>query len=628
MEEKENKKLELILYIVGALFFIAGILFKYVFNNLSISVILEYVLFSISFILIGHDVILDMIEEFKEGNIFNEGLLMVIASIAAIVIREEIEAHVLIVLSIIGEIIEDYARDKTEENIEETLNLKVDTVRLETGELKRVEDIVIGDIFSVKVGEVIPVEGIVINGESDLDTKRMTGEAMPLAVSKNDKVLSGTINLSGVLIIEATTTYENSSSKKLLDLVKEAKEKKSKAESFIEKFSKFYTPIVILIAISLFFIQYYLVKLDFNQALIYSATILVSACPCAIIISIPLSFYTGIGRASKEGILVRGSEYLESFSNVGTIVFDKTGTLTEGEFKIENIEYINIDEILAQKLLVTIESYSNHPVARAFKEQFENRIVNDKDFITNIKEVPGLGMEALYHSHKVLVGGLNTLKKLGLSVNKECSNTSVFLIIDNEIKAIVTLKDILKDSSPRVISYLKKNKSLVYMLTGDKEKEASVVKEELGLDGFKANCLPEEKIKYLNEYISEKGDKTLAYIGDGINDAPSLKLADIGIAMGKESSEAAKEASDIVILNDDIIKVKELHQISKFTHKIAFIDVLFALFIKASVIVLISLNLLSFLGSYVFIVGLLSDTGLALVCILISRIISKYKIKD
>ena len=622
LEKEKTSKLLIIFYILGALFFTVGILFKYVLNTLNISVLLEYIAFSIGYIFIAYDVFIDCIEEWKEKEIFNESLLMIIASIAAIIIREEIEAYLLIILSIIGEHLEHIARRRTESSILDMINLTVDEVTLENGEVIETKDAKIGDIIIVKAGEIVPLDGIVFKGNSYLDTKKMTGETMPQEASVGSMVISGSINQTGVLYIKVTNEYENSASNKLLNLVKEAKEKKSKAESFISKFASIYTPTVILLSIAIFFIQKFLVGNDINSSVYNAATILVISCPCSLVISVPLSFYTGLGKCSSEGILVRGSEYLEEASKINTLIFDKTGTLTEGNFSVTNIELFDIDKEISMSIIYKMEQLSTHPISSVLVDYSRDY---SKDIeLNNIKEIPGLGLYSRYDNKEVYLGGKNTLKHLNIESNIDEYST-VYLIIDNVIKTKVFLKDTLRDETKSSIDFFKSRNIKSYMLTGDNHKVAEEISRELSLDGYKAELLPDQKLSYLKEYISLNKKGCLAYIGDGMNDAPSLKLADIGIAMGPSSSEAAKEAADIVILKDDISKVKELYQISKYTHKIAVFNIAFALLIKLISILLISFGLLSFLGAYILVVGLFADTGVSLLCILNSTRIRKHK---
>ncbi len=635
--EHEGKKhliVSIILYSLGVLFLVPAILFKYVFNTYSYSIYLEYVFFVIAFIFIAHNTIADMIEEFKEGEIFNEGLLMIIASIAAIVIRDEIEAIILITLSAIGEALEHLDRKRSESQIKDMIDLKTDEVTLENGDIIESALAQIDDIIMIKPGERIPLDSIVVKGNSLIDTKTMTGEPVPVEVSEGSTLISGTLNLNGVIYAKVTKLYSDSTVSKLNKLIEEAKEKKSKSEDFIEKFSRYYTPIIIIISILAFILSYFVFKNDLNTALRNSATMLVISCPCALVISVPLSFYTGLGRASKEGIMVRGSEYLESMSKISEVIFDKTGTLTEGSFVVDSILYQDIDESLALKLLATIESTSTHPIAKVLSETFSKYI--DKSLVSDIKEEPGYGLSAKYGERIVYVGGPKMMDKLTISDPDLSSvGTTIYLIVgemDNhgysyQRKLKIVLKDKLKDNALEAINYFKANNIKTYMMTGDNEAVASELSNKLSLDGFKASCLPENKIEYLKEHLNNK-EGLLAYIGDGMNDAPSLRMSDIGISIGMDSSEEAKEASDVVIYHNDIKKVEDLHKISKYTRKITIMNIIFSLALKVISLVLLSFNLLEFLGSYLMLLGLFMDTGVTLLCILNTIRISKYRLKS
>ena len=626
---KKGFIISIILYSVGVLFLVPAILFKYVFNTYNYSIYLEYIFFSISFIFIAHNTIKDMIEEFSEGEIFNEGLLMIIASIAAIVIRDEIEAIILITLSAIGEALEHLARKRSESQIKDMINLKVDEVILEDGLIIKTEEALIGDIIIIKPGERIPLDSVVVKGSSIIDTKMMTGEPIPMEVKEGSELISGTINLNGVLHAKVLKVYTESTSTKLNKLIEEAKEKKSRSENFIEKFSSVYTPIIIVLSIVIFLFSYLVFKNDLNTALRNSATMLVISCPCALVISVPLSFYTGLGRASKEGIMVRGSEYLESMAKVNEIIFDKTGTLTEGSFEVDSIKYFTMDHSLALKILATIESHSTHPIAKVISDSFSSYI--DKEIVSEIKEEPGFGLSAKFGNKAVFVGGPSMIEKMGIEDTEfNAPGTKIYLVekdTQNVLQLKIVLKDKVKDNALNAINYFKVNNIKSYMMTGDNETVASELSNKLSLDGYKAGCLPEDKLIYLKDHLSKKTG-LLAYVGDGMNDAPSLRMSDIGISIGMESSEEAKEASDVVIYHNDIKKVEDLHKISKYTRKITIINIVFSLVIKLVSLILLSFNLLEFLGSYLMLLGLFMDTGVTLLCILNTIRISRYNLKS
>lgn len=609
-------------YVLSLILLTLGIIFKFVKPNL----VLEIVFFSLSYLFIGHKVFISCIDEFKEGNIFNEELLMIIASIGALIIKEEIEAIALVVLYSIGELIEDRITDKTLDSIKDMMNLSVDEVMLEDGRIIETKDAKVDDIIIVKPGELIPLDGIVVDGISNIDTKKMTGEPLPQYASPSSNVISGTLNQTGLLKIRVVNEKKDSQSTKLLELINEANSKKSKAEKFIDKFSKLYTPIIILTALVLFLVQFLVLKYSLTTALNNMFVVLVISCPCAIVISIPLAYSASLGRASKSSIMVKSSAYIEEMSKLKSIVFDKTGTLTEGNFSVKNVEtYNNFDKLEAIKIIATLESYSNHPIAKILYE-YGKEYINSTE-VSNYNEYPGLGIEAVYNGLNCKVGSYKFLKEYIDSKDLNTDNTTVYLVINNKLISCVILSDSLRESSKNTINHFKLNGIKTYLLTGDSKDSAAQVSNELSIDDYKYNLLPSDKLDYLTEYINDKSNRNLAYIGDGFNDTPCLKLSDIGIAMGLDSADAAKEASDVVILSNDISKVKELYLISKKTHLIALFNLVFAILIKAAAIVIASLGILSSLNGLLMLISIFADVGVALICILNSCRVLNYKIK-
>ena len=620
----EKKIMMLIAYAFGIVFFVLGCIFKYA---LKYDI---YALFSFiaSYLFLGYQIFIACFQEFKERNIFNEELLMIIASIGALATKEEVEAIALVILYIIGEYLERIAEERSEKSIEAMMNLKVDEVTLESGQVIPTKDAVVGDIIVIRVGDLIPLDGVVVSGASLIDTKKMTGESLPVEVSKDSPLLSGTLNLKAVLKMRVLKEEKDSEANKLSDLIKEAETKKSHAESFITKFSKFYTPSVMILAFLVFIMDRFVLQMATDISLNNAFVFLVIGCPCALVISVPLSFSMGIGRASKEAIMVRGSNYLESMAKLKTLVFDKTGTLTEGNFEVQEVKIYNdikIEEAI--KIVASIESYSTHPIARVLADYGKNNC--NKNIVTDIIEVPGLGLKAKYDNVDCLIGSSRILSSLNLVDPYQIERgTTVYLVTNNKLAARFTLYDKVKDQTKEALTYLRKAGIKEYMLTGDSDDNASWVSDSLGLDNYEAGLLPDQKLSSLKTYLNKEKRGTLAYVGDGMNDAPSLKLADIGIAMGLNSSEAAKEASDVVILKDDIAKVKDFYLIAKKTHKIAKENIIFALTVKLLIMVLVLSNLLSHLSGFLMILGLLADTGVTLLLILNSTRIFHFKINS
>lgn len=494
-------------------------------------------IFLVSYIIVGFDILKKALRNILRGKIFDENFLMSIATIGAFIIGEYPEAVAVMLFYQIGEYFQSYAVNKSRKSISNLMDIRPDfanVIRNEKQEKVTPENVKIDEIIVVKPGEKIPLDGIIIEGLSLLDTKALTGEPLPKEVEAGMEVLSGSINLSGVIKIKVTKKYAESTVSKILDLVENASSKKSKSENFITKFAKYYTPSVVIIAVFLaIFPPIIFPNATFSNWIYRALSFLVVSCPCALVISIPLSFFGGIGGASKFGVLIKGSNYLEALSNVETVVFDKTGTLTKGIFEVQKINSIDISEEELLKVAAYAENYSNHPIAKSIKQKYNKDI--DEEQINNIEELTGLGISAEIENKKVLIGNEKLMKERHISFEK-CTDigTILYVAIENKYVGYILIADSIKQDSKKTIKNLKLNNiKQTVMLTGDKEETSKIIAKELGIDKIYAELLPDEKVKILEEILKEKSDKAkVVFVGDGINDSPSLAISDIGIAMG------------------------------------------------------------------------------------------------
>ena len=493
---------------------------------------------------------------------------MIIATLGAFYIKEYPEAVLVMLLFSLGEYLSSQAVDNSKKAIIELMDLRSDKTRLKNGELVSTKKVKLNDIIIVNPGEKIPLDGIIINGASHLDTKNLTGESKPLSVKKGDTVLSGTINIESILEINSTSTYKTSTASKIIDIMEHADEKKAKTEKFITKFSKIYTPIVVLLSILIVVIPTIL-GCDFNTWLYRALEMLVISCPCALVISVPLSYFAGIGRASKDGILIKGSNELDNLSNIKTILFDKTGTLTKGVFEVTKING-NINEVL--KIAANAEAHSNHPIGKSIVSAY-NKTLDMK--ITDYKEIAGLGISCKLNKEKVLVGKIDLLLENNIDVDKiDSVGTVIYVTKNNECIGSIIISDKIKDNAKETLEDLRGElvENLV-VLSGDKDEVVEDLAKTLNLDAYHAELLPEDKIKLLEEY---QIFGNVAFVGDGINDAPVIKLSDIGIAMGKIGSDATVDASDIVLMNDDLSSITKAIRISKLTKRVILSNIIFA----------------------------------------------------
>lgn len=558
------------------------------------NVTLKIILYFIAYIVVSYEVIINAVKNILKGEIFDENFLMALATIGAICIKEYPEAVTVMLLYKIGELFQDYAVNKSRKSISELMDIKPDyawllknkkTIKVDPG------DVNISDIIVVKAGEKIPLDGIIVDGESMLNTVALTGEAPYRKVQVNDEVISGCINVNGTLKVKVTKTYENSTVSKILDLVENASNKKTKSENFITKFAKYYTPIVVIIAVILAFIPPFVTHSSFTPWIYRALSFLVVSCPCALVISVPLSFFGGIGAASRDGILIKGSNYLEKLANCEIIVCDKTGTLTEGVFKVQKVVSKDYKEEDLLFYASAAEYYSNHPIALSLKEACQKEV--DINKIKNTKEYAGKGVEISYDRKKIIVGNEKLFKDKKIEIEEVSDKgTIIFVAVNNKYAGYIVISDKIKDDS-YVAMELFKNSSInkVVMLTGDKESASKDVCDELDIDEYYSELLPQDKVEIVEKLMKEKNpSNSLVFIGDGINDAPVLALCDIGISMGAIGSDAAIEASDVVIMTDEISKVSKAINISKKTMRIVRENIIFAITVKVAILILASIG--------------------------------------
>lgn len=544
-------------------------------------------LFLIGYLSIGYEVIFEALKNVRKKT-FGEEFLMSIASIGAFTIGEYPEAIAVMLFFQVGEMFEEYAEDRSKKSIESLMNLKPDTANVKEGEnivTKAPEKVKIGDIILVKPGERVPLDGIVVSGEALIDTSALTGESVPRAVKVNSEILSGVIDTNGVLEIKVTKEFQESTLSKILNLVENAGEKKAHTEKFITKFARIYTPIVILLAVLILAFPTIILKQDLNTWLYRALSFLVVSCPCALVVSVPLSFFGGIGGASRRGILVKGSNYLELLSKLETIVFDKTGTLTKGNFKVQNVEAIEEkDELL--KIAAYVESFSNHPIAKSILESYGKAI--NKQEVTEYEEISGNGVTANIKGQKVHLGNSKLMSKIGIEIEEsKTASTIVYIAIDGQYAGKIEISDEIKEDSTKAIEKLKNqgiNKTV--MLTGDRKQVGEEVAKKLKIDKVYTELLPTDKVEKLQKILDKKKGK-VAFVGDGLNDAPALAMADIGIAMGGYGTDAAIEAADIVIMTDEPSKICEAINVARKTMKISKENIVFAISLKLIALLLV-----------------------------------------
>ncbi|SHJ61036.1 Cd2+/Zn2+-exporting ATPase [Dethiosulfatibacter aminovorans DSM 17477] len=597
---------------VGALAFVAGLVFR--------DRVFAVYLYLTAYFILGYEVIMKAFANIRRGDLLDENFLMVVASAGAIIIGEYPEAAGVMLFYSIGEYLQDMAVDNSRKSIKALLNIKPDYANLEHGshlDIVKPNRVKIGDIIVVKPGEKVPLDGVVVEGQSSLDTSALTGESMPQDVAADDEILAGAVNISGILRVRVSKTFGESTALKILKMVQEASNRKARMENFITKFAKYYTPAVVgaaaVIAVVPSLAMYGAITRDW----IYRGLIfLVVSCPCALVLSIPLAYFGGIGAASKRGILVKGGNYLEALVNADRVIFDKTGTLTEGRFTVTKIRTENGS---TEEELVYYgaygEYYSNHPIAESIKKKYGKNI--DKNAISAHEELSGFGIKAVVNDRQVLVGNEKLMVESGIDIDiNEENGTSVHIAVDNEYRGCIEVEDNIKESSYNVVDGLKKKGiKEVIMLTGDNEKTAGRIAGKLKLDRYHAGLLPGDKLDILRKYLN-KTTSTIA-VGDGINDAPLLAGADVGFAMGALGSDAAVEAADIVLMTDEPFKIVESIGIARKTRTIVWQNIVFALGIKGLVMVLSTFGLAQMYQA------IFADVGVAIIAVMNSTRIMK-----
>ncbi len=592
---------------------IIGILICLLANFLNVSNIIKIILFIVGYILLLYKEIINAIKLLIKNKSINENALITISCIGALITSEYMEGMMVIVLYTVGKILEENAINNTRRSIKDLLDIKEPFAnRKDKNKITkiRVEEIKLKDILIVKKGEKIPVDGIIVKGCTKLDTSALTGESELTKVGKGNLVLSGSINMEDVIEVKATSLFKNSTVSKILELLEEATDKKTKTETIIAKISKVYTTIIIVLAILIMIFLPGFLDITYKESLYRGLTFLVISCPCAIAISIPLSYFTGIGVASKKGILIKGSNYLDNLSNTKNIIFDKTGTLTNGTFSVINIEVFDDnyskDEII--DILIKGESFSNHPIAKSILK-LKNKKINNSD-VLDFKDIEGKGISYTLNGNKIMIGN-----KFACNCHEDAI---LHLNIDGKHIASITINDGIKDDALETIQELKSYGIKTYMFTGDKKEIALNIGKKLGIDEIKYEMLPTDKFSNF-KFISKNKGITI-FVGDGINDAPVLKRADIGISMGGVGSEAAIEASDVVLMNDDLIKIPQAISISRYTKNIIKQNLIFAVSVKLIILVL---SVLGFANMWL---AVFADTGVTLITILNTlRIIKKFK---
>lgn len=581
---------------------------------------LEFVLYLVPYLIIGYDILKKAIKGIAKGQVFDENFLMAVATIGAVALGDFAEGAAVMLFYQIGELFQSVAVGKSRRNITSLMDIRPDYANVEVdGKLEKVDpdDVEIGTDIIVNPGEKVPIDGVVVSGESTLNTSALTGESVPRSVKSGDEIISGCINLTGVLRIKTSKEFGDSTVSKILDLVENSSMKKSKSENFITKFARYYTPAVCGGALVLAVLPP-IVRMIMGESAMWgdwitrALTFLVISCPCALVISIPLSFFAGIGCASANGVLVKGSNYLEALSDTQYIVFDKTGTLTKGVFEVTGIYPANgFDESTIVGLASYAESASNHPISISLKKYFGKEI--KRDSVSDIEEIAGHGVSAVVNGHKVYAGNIKLMHKENIAVDAEHNEgTVVYVSCDGVYVGCIVISDVVKDNSKKAISSLKKSGiDKTVMLTGDSKETAKRVAENLGLDEYHAELLPADKVEWVEKLLGEKSpEKKLAFVGDGINDAPVLSRADIGIAMGALGSDAAIEAADIVLMDDDPSKIALARKISVHTLKIVKENIWFALIVKAVCLVLGALGIANMW------IAIFADVGVMVIAVL------------
>ncbi|WP_418754520.1 heavy metal translocating P-type ATPase [Eshraghiella crossota] len=578
-------------------------------------------IYLVPYIIIGYDIVIKAARNISHGQIFDENFLMMIATFGAFGVKEFEEAVAVMLFYQVGELFQGYAVGKSRQSISEMMDICPEYANIEeNGELKQVDpdDVEIGSIIVIKPGEKVPLDGVIIEGNSMLDTAALTGESVPRSAKAGDEIVSGCVNGSGTLKVKTTKAFEDSTVAKILELVENASSKKARVENFITRFAKYYTPVVTIAAVIIAIIPS-IITGNWGDWITRACIFLVISCPCALVISVPLGFFSGIGSASRIGVLVKGSNFLEAVAEVTTIVMDKTGTLTKGEFKVSEIVASGISEERLLEIAAYGESFSTHPIAASIKEAYDNKI--DTDRIKDVKEISGHGVELLLDGKETLVGNGKLLKSHNIAYEEHKSGgTVVYVAYDNTFVGAIVISDTIKDGAKEAVADMKKvGVKNVVMLTGDRQKAAEEVAKELGIDTVYSELLPSDKVQKVEELLASKtGKEKVAFVGDGINDAPVLTRADVGIAMGSMGSDAAIEAADIVLMDDDVRKIASTVKIARKTLGVVKQNIVFALGVKFIVLILGALGVAN-MWEAVF-----ADVGVSVIAILNSmRVLKK-----
>ena len=576
--------------------------------------LLSLVIFLVPYLVLGWPVLKKAARNIAAGHVFDENFLMCVATIGALCLAEFPEAVAVMLFYQIGDLFEDYAVGKSRDSIAEMMDICPEQAYIErNGEIEAVDpdEVEIGTIIVVRPGERVPLDGIIVKGETELDTAALTGESLPRNVFTGDPIASGSINLSSTIYIETTKEFEDSTVSRILELVEDAASEKAPMENFITRFARYYTPIVCLLALLIAIIPPFFTGFDWADWVQRALIFLVVSCPCALVISVPLSFFGGIGGASKRGILIKGSNYLEALSHVKTILFDKTGTITKGTFSVSKIEPIGMSREELLRIAAMAEAYSNHPIALSIRKEHEAPL--DLDRVSETTEIAGQGVRCVIDGQVVLAGNARLMEANGIVAAMNETKTTVFHIaIDGEYRGSIEVEDTIKEDSVEAIQRIKElGVAHTVMLTGDREEVAAHIAHEAGLDEYHASLLPEGKIDFLRSYLDEapKGEK-VAFVGDGINDAPALIRSDVGIAMGAMGSDAAIEAADIVFMDDKLSRLADGIGISRKTMRIVYQNIVFALGVKLLVLVLAALGIANMWEA------IFADVGVSVIAIL------------
>ncbi len=610
-DKTSNEKFEIIKIIIGIILF--GISFF-------IGEKPAFLVLIVAYVISGYEVVFEAVRNILKGRPFDENFLMTVASIGAMIIGEPSEGVAVMLFYQIGELFQKRAVNSSRRSIKKLMELKPEYVSVVEGDnVKTVspEEVKTGDIIRVKAGERVAVDGILLSDSASLDMSSLTGESLPVTMLKDNEILSGCINSGKVIDIRATRNYENSAVSKLLEMVQNSTSQKSKTEKFITRFARVYTPFVVLSALLLAVLPPVFSGFDTFSDWIYRALVfLVISCPCALVISVPLSFFAGIGCASRNGILIKGAKFIEQLSNCKVVAFDKTGTITKGEFRIQKIDAYKVSENELLKIASTIEKGSAHPIAKSILNAYNGECYE----VSDIKEIAGYGIKGVINGEEAYCVSSGYIKKLGIEISDDEAFTSVCILKNNELLGIIYLGDSVKETSKSAINNLYNvGVSKTVMLTGDKTLIAEKISNEVGISDFKAELLPENKVSEIEKLIGEKVG-IVAYVGDGINDAPVIARSDIGFSMGNIGSDVAVEASDVVIMNDDIDKISQAIRISKKTMSIAKQNIIFALSVKAVILVLGALGI-SNMWFAVF-----ADVGVSFIAVLNSLRAMKIKL--